>query len=38
MFVLHVDTLKARAMFASKSRAVKKSFGDFQSFMQSFPP
>ena len=27
MFVLHVDTFKARAMFAPRSRAVKKPYG-----------
>ena len=27
MFVLHVDTFKARAMFAPRSRAVKKIYG-----------
>ena len=27
MFVLHVDTFKARAMFAPRSRAVKKLYG-----------
>ena len=27
MFVLRVDTFKARAMFASRSRAVKKPYG-----------
>ena len=36
MFVLHVDTLKARAMFAPRSRTVKKSFGDLQSTVQNF--
>ena len=36
MFVLHVDTLKARAMFAPRSRTVKKSFEDLQSTVQNF--
>ena len=27
MFVLHVDTFKARAMFAPRYRAVKKPYG-----------
>ena len=27
MFVLHVDPFKARAMFAPRSRALKKPYG-----------